>query len=294
MGEIIGAGVLSHVPTIMLPEEVRFALNEGKEISLRPGLKRLRAEVLDTLAPDAIIVFDTHWYTTVEFIVTGHARRDGLYTSDELPRGMRQVPYALGGDPDLARRIAARVSDGGVRCTMCDDPQLPIHYPTINLAHFLNDGEAWLSMSVCQTAEAADFLAVGRALGEAVADIGRRVVLLASGGLSHRFWPLGVLEAHEASDPVHVRTPEARAADEARIAWWKQGDHGAVIGAMDAYRQHKPEGFFGHYLMMVGALGGAACTAPGRAFSAYENAAGTGQIHMWFDRPAGGWTADEL
>jgi hypothetical protein len=41
--------------------------------------------------------------------------------------------------------------------------------------------------------------------------------------------------------------------------------------------------------MMVAALGGAAVTAPGRAYSAYENSVGTGQMHIWFDRPAGGW-----
>jgi hypothetical protein len=25
-------------------------------------------------------------------------------------------------------------------------------------------------------------------------------------------------------------------------------------------------------------------------FSEYENAIGTGQIHVWFDQPDGGWT----
>ena len=54
------------------------------------------------------------------------------------------------------------------------------------------------------------------------------------------------------------------------------------------YRKHNPEGFFGHYLMMVGALGGAACTAKGRKMSNYENAVGTGQLHMWFDVAARG------
>ena len=34
-------------------------------------------------------------------------------------------------------------------------------------------------------------------------------------------------------------------------------------------------------------------TAPGRAFSDYENSVGTGQVHLWFDRPAGGCTASE-
>jgi hypothetical protein len=46
---------------------------------------------------------------------------------------------------------------------------------------------------------------------------------------------------------------------------------------------------FGPYLMMIAALGEGAVTAPGRAYSEYENPVGTGQIHMWSDRPAGGW-----
>ena len=42
---------------------------------------------------------------------------------------------------------------------------------------------------------------------------------------------------------------------------------------------------------MAGALGGAACTAPGEQFCDYEAAVGTGQVHVWFERPAGGWGA---
>lgn len=290
MGEIVGAGFLSHAPTIMLPKEVRYELNEGKEISLVPGLHRLRSDVLDELGADTIVVFDTHWFSTVEFIVTGHARREGRYTSEELPRGMSQVPYDLRGDPALAKSIAEQVVADGVRCIANDDPCLPINYPTVNLAHFLHRGEAWLSMSICQTAETDDFLRVGGAVGEVVAQSEARVVLLASGGMSHCFWPLRELEKHEASDPVHIITPEARAADEARIAWWERGDHAAVIDSMDDFREHKPEGLFGHYLMMVGALGGRACIAPGRKFSDYENATGTGQVHVWFDRPGSGWS----
>jgi hypothetical protein len=42
--------------------------------------------------------------------------------------------------------------------------------------------------------------------------------------------------------------------------------------------------------MMVASVGGKGCVAPGRLFSEYENAIGTGQIHVWFDRPGNGWT----
>ena len=92
MGEIVGAGLVSHVPTIMMPKETRLEINQGNEISLVPGFERLRKEVLDELNPDTIIIFDTHWATLLEFGVTAADRRAGKFTSDELPRGMRQVP----------------------------------------------------------------------------------------------------------------------------------------------------------------------------------------------------------
>jgi hypothetical protein len=56
------------------------------------------------------------------------------------------------------------------------------------------------------------------------------------------------------------------------------------------YRRHAPEGRFGHYLMLAGALGGSRCAAPARRYGEYESAIGAGQVHLLFDRPAEGWT----
>jgi 3,4-dihydroxyphenylacetate 2,3-dioxygenase len=290
-GEVVGAALVAHVPTIVLPEEARRELNDGHEISLVPGLHRLRAEQLDRLRPDTIVVFDAHWHTTVEFVVAAHARRAGLYTSDELPRGMCRMPYDFPGDPQLAALIAEEVEAAGSWMTPIDDPFLPIHYPTTNLLPFLQRDERWVSVSTAQTAETDDFLLVGEAIGRAVARSGRRVVLLASGAMSHTFWKLKELRAHESSDPVHIRTPEARQADLERMAWLAHGDHARVIDTMPAFLRVKPEAMFGHYLMMVAAIGGRDCVAPGQLYSDYENAVGTGQVHMWFSRPASGWTS---
>ena len=183
MGEIAGAGLLSHVPTIMLPREIRLRLNDGRESSLVPGLERVRREMLDVLRPDTFIVFDTHWFTTVEFVVSAHERRSGHYTSEELPRGIRSLPYDLAGNPALAKDLAASVRDlAGLPCVAIDDEHLPVHYPTINLAHYLDHGERWISVSICQTARDEDFLAVGAAIARAVESSQERVVLLASGG----------------------------------------------------------------------------------------------------------------
>ena len=171
--------------------------------------------MLDELEPETFVIFDTHWASTVEHLLTAQERRHGRYTSDELPRGMHGVPYDYPGDPGAGpRRRGGRRAWPGNRRMLRDDPYLPVHYPTINLLHYLWRGERVVSVSFCQTGTTPDFLAMGRAIGEAIEETGRRTVLLASGGMSHRFWPLPVIAQHEASDPVHVRTPEARAADE--------------------------------------------------------------------------------
>jgi len=203
---------------------------------------------------------------------------------------MAQIPYDYSGDPELARLAADLGEELGTPTHASEDDHLPVYYATINLLHYLRDDENVVSVSVVQTGETGDFMTMGEAIGEAVARLDRRAVVLASGGMSHTFWPLKQLPKHEASDPVHIITPEARAADEERLEWMKAGDHARIVDTMDQYFDHSPEGAFGHYLMMLGAIGGKACVAPGELFSDYENATGTGQVHVWFDRPATGWT----
>ncbi|HSS92217.1 MAG TPA: hypothetical protein VLL69_23145 [Streptosporangiaceae bacterium] len=122
MGEVAGAGLLAHVPTIMLPYEQRLELNEGKEISLVTGLQRLRAEVFEALDYDTVVVLDSHWHTTVEFVVAAQQMRAGLFTSDELPRGMCRIPYEWHGDPGLAQAIAGQGDRHGTWITAIDDP----------------------------------------------------------------------------------------------------------------------------------------------------------------------------
>ena len=291
MGEIVGAGLLAHVPTIVLPPALRRELNDGHESTLHSGLHRLRREVFDVLKPDLVLVFDSHWFTTVEFVVTAAERRTGLFTSGELPRGMSSIPYDMPGDPDFARLIGT-IADQTDECwiTPIDNEHLPVEYATLNFLPFLQGDEAWLSIGVCQTAESRDFEAVGRVVAEAVRQSDLRVVLIASGAVSHTFHKLRDLRRHEAAPEKHIFSDEARHWDHRVIDALVRGDHSQVVGEMDQFMAVRPEGHFGHFQMMVHALGGAACTAPGRMYSDYENSIGTGQVHVWFDRPDVGWT----
>ena len=292
MGEVVGAAILAHVPTIMLPEAVRKDLNNGKEITLVPGLKKLRRDIFETLDYDTVIVLDSHWATTVEFVITSATERSGLFTSEELPRGMTQVPYSFKGDPELAHAIAKQDEKNGTWITPISDPHLPIFYATVNLWHYLGRGldeKRWISLSVCQTATPEDFKRAGRAIGEAIRETDRKVLILGSGALSHTFHKLRDLRKHEASDPIHIYSPEAYEYDLKVLEWMKAGDHAAILDDFDTFRKYKPEAGFYHYLALAGALGEEANTATGELYSEYENSVGTGQVHVWFSKPEGGF-----
>jgi aromatic ring-opening dioxygenase catalytic subunit (LigB family) len=248
--------------------------------------------VFEALDYDTVVVLDSHWATTVEFVVTAHERRSGLFTSEELPRGISQLPYDFRGNPELAHLIASKADRHGTWITATDDDHLPVFYATTNLWEFLGQGlpeKRWLSIGVCQTAETEDNLRLGRALGDAIAQSNRKVVLIASGALSHTFWSLRELRHHEAAGIEHIFTPEAAAADFQRLEWFASGDHARVLQAMPEYYRFKPEARFGHYLMMIGALGEGDCRAKSRQYGKYENSIGTGQVHLWFDRPDEGF-----
>src|SRR5262249_4030184 len=158
--------------------------------------------------------------------------------------------------PELASAVAAEAEGRDDTWVLaCDDPYLPIFYGTVNLWSYLDGGERWVSAGINQTAEPEDFLLLGELLGRAVARLdGRRVVGAASGGMPHRFLPFRELRLRQSADLTNIHTPEAAAADQRVLALLEKGDHQGVIDWLPEYRRFGPEGHFGHYLIMVGAL----------------------------------------
>jgi len=286
MGKIVGAAVVCHQPGIMAPKSFRETMGGGVDTSMIEGFAKLR-QAIDAANADTLIIFDTHWITTVEHIMAGADHYKGSYTSDELPGLIADHAYDYRGAPELARQTASLAQQRKVPVMNCTSASIAQHYPTINVLHYLKkDGrvnERVLSVGVCQTAQTHNFVDFGSVLGSAIEKTDGRVVLLASGGMSHAFWPLDELGDHQRYTTNNIRTPQARQMDERILSHWDSGDHASVIGLHKDYLAHQPEGFFGHYLMMVGAMGGADCRAKGRKMSNYESAIGTGQVHVWFD-----------
>jgi aromatic ring-opening dioxygenase catalytic subunit (LigB family) len=284
MGSIVGAGLVSHAPVVMFPEAMRLEANGGRDFTLATGLAQLEREVFRAVEHDTVVVIDSHWTTTTETVITSAGRRAGLFTSCEMPSALCRLPYDLPGDAELAQAVVQQGERSGQWLTAIDDAHLPVHYGTlVPWSYLQRPGRPWISMSVCQTATVEDFLEVGKALAAAVSALDRRVLVVASGGLSHAFWPLRELRARMAGDPANIVSPDHRKADLDRIAWLEAGDHARVIDTMDDFRRFQPEAGFGHYLTLAGAIGGRAATVKGRQFGGYESGIGTGQAHVWFD-----------
>jgi len=290
MGSIVATAVVAHQPMVMVPEAVRVELGgTGADTTLiEPGYRRLR-EAFAELEVNTFVIIDTHWFTTTEHVIAGAARFAGRYTSEEMPRNLCDVPYDYPGAPELARAWHEVGKERGLYTVNVTTASLPQHYATVNLVHHLRRGQDVLSSGVVQTAGMDDYLALGGALAEAVRRVpGARVAVLGSGGMSHEFWPLAKIRQHFGYDASHVISAAARDMDARILGLWERGDHAAVLELYPGYlgRFH-PEGRFAHYLMALGAMGGARCTAKGVRLSEYENAVGTGQVHVLF-RTEGG------
>jgi 3,4-dihydroxyphenylacetate 2,3-dioxygenase len=290
MGAFAGATFCTHVPLLQTYDETfRREFMKLRTTSPAAGIEAMYREKVEPLDFDTFLIADTHWFTTLQYIVNAHARVAGVYTSEEVPELFHEYAYDFPGSPELADLIADEAnhhSDGRSRCLASRHQGLPMHYATLTTMHYLNPkrDKKVVSMSVVQTSEPHNDLEFGAAIGRAVQRYRGRVVFVGSGSLSHRFHTFDHLLQHLPPDPQHIVTPLHRAMDEAVLGLMRQGRHRELIEMAPSYRAScSPEGFFAHYLMMAGAQGAAGWTAKGTQYGDYENAIGTGQATIWFD-----------
>jgi aromatic ring-opening dioxygenase catalytic subunit (LigB family) len=248
------------------------------------GFNRLRARI-DAVKPDTFILFDTHWFTTGYHLIDAGAHYRGEYISDEMPWYLHGQRYDYAGHPALAHLIETVAVEQGVMSKAIDAPTLPRHYATINVVNKLGRGERVVTVSTCQNCQPRHYLESGRVIAEAIRRSDARVVLLASGALSHKFNEIDWVQKHpRIYHETNVSRPENVVRDKEAIALLQQGRHDLILEQWDAKFRPLPwEGFGAHYLQMVAAMGGAECRARGTACSDYENARGTGNVQMWFD-----------
>jgi 3,4-dihydroxyphenylacetate 2,3-dioxygenase len=287
MGAMVAAGLLSHMPSIMLPEVERKSRSDGRDTTFPRALRDIYRERIQPMDFDTFLIFDTHWFTTRGFVVNTQEYLRGVYTSDELPSVIHDLVFDYLGDKALGEAMVQSAKNAGLRCEGADYQGMTLHYPTLNLMHHLNPERRYrvLSIGICQTAPHERNMAFGAAIGRAIQESDRRVVILAAGGLSHQFWSYDEMVQHSTPDPHHIFNETNRAYDEMIIDFLKKGHHAAAIDIVPEFRSKcGPEGLFAHYSMLVGALGGKSCNAMATQYGEYESAIGTGQVMLWFPR----------
>ncbi|GLV26393.1 extradiol ring-cleavage dioxygenase [Sphingobium sp. Cam5-1] len=284
MGTIVGAALVSHHPGLMQPEDFRIQMGAGQDSDLVPGFARLR-ERINAVEADTLVIFDSHWFTTGYHLFDAGEHYSGTYVSDEMPWYLYDQPYDYRGAPDLARLCEDVAAEQNVMGLATAHPLLPRHYATINVVNAIKAHERVLTVGTCQNCKSEHFLESGRVLAEAIRRSDARVVLLASGALSHKFNGINWVQKNpRIYDPENVSSPENVESDREAIALMEEGRHDVIVDRFPTlYRKIPWEGFGGHYLQMIGALGGRDCRAKGETLSEYENARGTGNIHMWFE-----------
>jgi aromatic ring-opening dioxygenase catalytic subunit (LigB family) len=197
MGASVGAGLLSHVPSIMLPEAEQKSRYGGRDSTFPRALQDIFREHIQSADIDTFLIFDTHWYTTRGFVVNTYEHLKGVYTSDELPSVIHDLVFDYRGDKALGEPLCSqpRTWDYDVRAqTIRHGPALPDAQ-----SHAIPESGASIPSTVdwrlpdCTHERHLDF---GAAIGHAIQESDRRVIILAAGGLSHQFWSYDEMVQH--------------------------------------------------------------------------------------------------
>lgn len=278
MGEIVFAAKVSHVPSIYLGEQPG---HEQIHPSLREGLRRL-GEAARQVGVETFVIFDSHWINTIGYHVNARARHAGIFTSHEIPHFIHELAYDYPGDPGLSSAIVQAAREMGLDAREHDYPHLGLEYATLLPMRYMNPDGATRVLPVGQNVNASwqENRRLGEAVRRAIDASDRRVGLLASGSLSHQFWPNDLATAHL----LEVSSEFNRQTDEHVLALWREGRVREFLAFLPTYlRVCQGEVQMSDTVMLFAALGWDRYRGKGEPYSDYEGSSGTGQVNVRFD-----------
>jgi len=282
MGTLALAAKITHVPSMYLSElpgkhhGCREEAIEGHRILGR----RCRA-----LGVDTIVVFDVHWLVNAGYHVNCASRFKGVYTSDELPHFIKNMPYEYPGNPALGALIAQTATAHGVPTRAHDATTLGLEYGTLVPMRYMNEDQNFRVVSAaawCAWHTLEDSRRFGEAVRLAIEKSDCTVAVFASGSLSHRFNDNGSPE-----ESIHRISREFyRQVDLRVVELWKAGDFKTFCAMLPEYAHHcHGEGGMHDTAMLLGMLGWDAYDKPVEVLTEYFASSGTGQINAVFPLP---------
>ena len=280
MGKLVLAAKITHVPSMYLSEQ------DGPHHGCRqPAIDGHReiARRCRELGVDTIVVFDTHWLVNSGYHINCAPSWEGVYTSNELPHFIKNLPFAYAGNPELGQLIAAAATAAGVLTRAHNATSLSLEYGTLVPMRYMNDDHRFKVVSVsalCTVHNLADSVELGRAVRRAIENqYDGTVAVLASGSLSHRFAQNG-----RADEFLHkVWDPFLETVDHHVVDLWRKGDWKTFCGMLPEYAvKCHGEGSMHDTAMLLGVLGWDQYQGQAEVVTPYFGSSGTGQINAVF------------
>ena len=277
MGQLALAAKITHVPSMYLSElpGPRFGTRQSAIDGHREIGRRCRELGVDTL-----VVFDTHWLVNANYHINCAPHFKGVYTSNELPHFITDMPFESPGNSQLGRLLAESCNALGVETLAHAATSLDPEYGTLVPLRYMNADQHFKVVSVsalCAVHYLNDSARLGWAMRRAVEDhYDGTVAFLASGSLSHRFAQNGLAPefAHK------IWSPFLEQLDHRVVEMWKSAEWKDFCEMLPEYASKgHGEGFMHDTAMLLGALGWSDYDGHAEVVTPYFGASGTGQIN---------------
>ena len=281
MGDLVLAAKMTHVPTLQMSEQEGPI--KGKRQAAIDGHLEI-ARRAKALGVDTVVICDTHWLVNAGYHVNANDHFEGLLTSSEFPQFIRDMPYSHRGNPALGEAIARTASDMGVYTLAHRLDSLDLEYGTLVPMSFMareHDMKVVSVAAFCTVHGHDESRVLGQAIRKAIEDSDSRVMLVASGSLSHKIW--SNKEYAPNNGTFTISSEFNRQVDLMVLEMWQRGDHATFLKMLGDYAHHcSGEGAMHDTAMLYGALGWDDYTGQCEIVTPYFPSSGTGQVNVIF------------
>ncbi len=281
MGEIVLAAKMTHVPTMLMSEQPGPV--EGKRQPAIDGHREIARRAKEAGA-DTVVICDTHWVVNAGHHINANHRFKGLFTSNEFPQFIQDLPYDYQGNSVLGDLIAEKAVEKGVFTLSHHLDSLELEYGTLVPMHFMSREGDFKVVSIaawCTVHSHASSRKLGEAIREAIEESDSKVLLVASGSLSHKIWPNDDYAANNGT--FTISSEFNRQMDLHVLEMWKNGEFATFIKMLREYADFCcGEGSMHDTVMLLGALGWDEYKGKCEVMTEYFPSSGTGQTNVIF------------
>lgn len=280
MGKLALAAKITHVPSMYISE--LDGPHKGCRQAAIDGHHEIDRRCRE-LGVDTIVVFDTHWLVNSDYHINCGPHFKGVYTSNELPHFISNMPYEFPGNPELGKLMAEVANEMGVKTRAHDATTLSPEYGTLVPMRYMNADQHYKVISIsalCAWHNLPESVELGRAVRKAIEEhYDGTVAVLASGSLSHRFAQNGTAPEYA----FKMFDAFLDQADAKVVELWEKGEWETFCDMLPMYADKCfGEGGMHDTAMLLGLLGWKDYTGKVEVITPRFGSSGTGQINAIF------------